>query len=168
MMADWIDILFKAFWCGCAAIGFAVLFNTPPRALLAIYLAGFLAGFLKFIVLDPAIGGGIILASAAGAAAVGFASIPIAHWRHVPPIVISIPAVIPLIPGSFAYRTMLGMINFIYETEVEVLTRTVHNGVMTLFIILVLSLGVTLPMLLFRIESVKQVRFTMPLWKKSQ
>lgn len=167
MMADWIDILFKAFWCGCAAFGFAILFNTPARALIAIYLCGFLAGFLKFIVLDPAVGGGIILASAVGAAAVGFASIPVSHWRHVPPIVISIPAVIPLIPGSFAYRTILGLINFIYETEVEVLTRTVHNGVMTLFIILVLSLGVTLPMLLFRIESVKKVRFTSPFRRKT-
>jgi uncharacterized membrane protein YjjB (DUF3815 family) len=167
MMADWIDILFKAFWCGCAAIGFAILFNTPARALIAIYLCGFLAGFLKFINLDPAVGGGIILASAVGAAAVGFASIPVSHWRHVPPIVISIPAVIPLIPGSFAYRTILGLINFIYETEVEVLTRTVHNGVMTLFIILVLSLGVTLPMLLFRIESVKKVRFTLPFRRKT-
>lgn len=167
-MADWIDILFKAFWCGTAAIGFAILFNTPARALFAIYLCGFLAGFLKFIVLDPVAGGGIILASAVGATAVGFASIPVSHWRHVPPIVISIPAVIPLIPGSFAYRTMLGLMNFIHETEVEVLTRTLHNAVMTLFIILVLSLGVTLPMLLFRIESVKMVRFTLPFRKKSQ
>ena len=158
MMLTWMDILPKAFWCGAAALGFAVLFNTPVRALFAIFLCGFMAGLIKFAIIHPSVGGGIILASLAGASAVGFASIPISHWRHVPPIVISIAAVIPLVPGSFAYRTMLGLIKFIHHTEVEVLTKTVHSGTMTLFIILVLSLGVTLPMLLFRIESVKKIR----------
>ena len=158
MMADWLQILSNAFWCGLAALGFAVLFNTPSRALFAIYLCGFIAGLIKFSIIQPAIGGGVIIASLAGASAVGFACIPFSHWRHVPPVIISIPAVIPLVPGSFAYRTMLGLIKFINHTEVEVLTRTVHNGAMTIFIIMVLALGVTLPMLLFRIESVKNVR----------
>lgn len=162
MMTDWMDIIFKAFWCGCAAVGFAILFNSPARALFAIFLCGTLAGFLKFAVLLPYVGGGIIMASAAGAAAVGFASIPVSHWRHVPPIVISIPSVIPLIPGSFAYQTILGLISFVSHTEMEVLTKTAHDGVMTFFIILALSLGVTLPMLLFRIESVKKVNYFVP------
>jgi uncharacterized membrane protein YjjB (DUF3815 family) len=157
-MTDWFEVLFKAFWCGWAALGFAVLFNTPVRALFAIYLCGFMVGLVKYIILQPAIGGGVILASLLAASTVGFASIPVAHWRHVPPVIISIPAVIPLVPGSFAYRSMLGMMKFINHTEVEVLTNTVHNGLMTVFIILVLSLGVTLPMLLFRIESVKKVK----------
>lgn len=162
MMPDWIDIIFKAFWCGCAAIGFAILFNAPQRALFAVFLCGSLAGFLKFSVLLPGIGGGIIMASAAGAAAVGFASIPVSHWRHVPPIVISIPSVIPLIPGSYAYKSILGLISFVSHTEAEVLTKTAYDGVMTFFIVLALSLGVTLPMLLFRIESVKKVNYSFP------
>ncbi|MCH6199527.1 threonine/serine exporter family protein [Aquiflexum sp. LQ15W] len=163
-----MDIVFKAFWCGCAAVGFAILFNSPARALFAVFLCGSLAGFLKFSVLLPGVGGGIIMASAAGAAAVGFASIPVSHWRHVPPIVISIPSVIPLIPGSFAYRTILGLISFVSNTEMEVLTKTAHHGVMTFFIILALSLGVTLPMLLFRIESVKKVNYSLPDWWKKK
>jgi uncharacterized membrane protein YjjB (DUF3815 family) len=159
-MTDWLEIVFKAFWCGWAALGFAVLFNTPVRALFSIYLCGFMVGLVKYLILQPAIGGGVILASLLAASAVGFASIPVAHWRHVPPVIISIPAVIPLVPGSFAYRSMLGMMKFVNHTEVEVLTGTVHNALMTVFIILVLSLGVTLPMLLFRIESVKKVKVT--------
>jgi uncharacterized membrane protein YjjB (DUF3815 family) len=166
-MVDWLDIVLKGFWCGVAAMGFAVLFNAPTRALLSIFLCAFVAGLIKFSIFNPVVGGGIILASALAATAVGFASIPVSHWRHVPPVVIGIPAVIPLIPGSFAYRTILGLINFIYNTEVEVLTRMVHNGLMTLFIILVLALGVTLPMLLFRIESVKNFRLS-TFFKKGQ
>jgi uncharacterized membrane protein YjjB (DUF3815 family) len=128
--------------------------------LVAIFVSALGAGLIKFAVFNPVVGGGIILASGLAASAIGFASIPLSHRRHVPPVVIGIPAVIPLIPGSFAYRTILGLIDFIYHTEVDVLTGTVYNGLMTLFIILVLALGVTLPMLLFRIESIKTFRFS--------
>jgi uncharacterized membrane protein YjjB (DUF3815 family) len=166
MIPDWIDIIFKAFWCGCAAMGFAILFNTPPRALFAIFLCGSLAGFFKFTLLLPDVGGGIILASAAGAAAIGFASIPVSHWRHIPPAVVSIPAVIPLIPGYYAYQTMLGLISFINQTDAALLISTAFNAAMTFFIILGISLGVTLPMLLFRIESVKKVNYSFPNWRK--
>jgi len=157
-MGEWLNILFSAFWCGVAALGFAVLFNTPSRGLPAIFLSAFVAGLLKFTVMLPEVTGGIILASLAGATAAGFISLPFSHWRHVPPMVISIPSVIPMVPGSLAYKTILGLLKFIYQTDAEVLTNTVHDGVLTLFIILALSLGVTLPMLLFRIETVKNVR----------
>jgi uncharacterized membrane protein YjjB (DUF3815 family) len=165
MMNLLLDILPKAFWCGCGALGFAVLFNTPGRALLPIYLCGFMAGFIKFSVLHPMAGGGPIIASMAAASAVGFASLPMAHWRHVPPVIISIPSVIPLVPGSAAYRTMLGLIKYIRQTDLDVLGETFHNGLLTLFIILALALGVTLPMLLFRIDSAKNVRLLKPGFK---
>jgi uncharacterized membrane protein YjjB (DUF3815 family) len=157
-MSDWLEILLKSFSCGWAAIGFAVLFNTPSRALFSIYACGFAAGFIKYMVMLPGIPGGVILASLLAATAVGFASIPVAHWRHVPPAIISIPSVIPLVPGSSAYRAMLGLIRFINHKEADVITDAVHHGLMTVFIILVLALGVTLPMLLFRIESVKKLK----------
>lgn len=167
-MIAWQEILLNACWCGVGAFGFAVLFNTPPRALLAIWCSGFIAGCVKFFIIDPAIGSGPILASLLAASAVGFVSIPIAHWRHVPPVTIAIPSVIPLVPGLFAYRTMLGLMKFISHTEVEVLTRMAYNAAMTLFIILSIALGVTLPMLLFRIESVKNfgIRILFNKWKK--
>jgi len=157
-MGEWLNILFSAFWCGVAALGFAVLFNTPSRGLPAIFLSAFVAGLIKFTIMLPEVTGGIILASLAGATAAGFISLPFSHWRHVPPMVISIPSVIPMVPGSLAYKTILGLLKFIYQTDAEVLTNTVHDGVLTLFIILALSLGVTLPMLLFRIETVKNIR----------
>jgi uncharacterized membrane protein YjjB (DUF3815 family) len=157
-MTDWLHILFNAFWCGCAALGFAILFNSPKRTLPAIYICGFVAGSVKYFILHPDIGGGITIASLLAASVIGFISIPISHKVHVPPIIMSIPAVIPLVPGSFAYRTMLGLIRFVNHSESEVLTGTVHYGIMTLFVIMALSIGVTLPMLLLRIESTKNLR----------
>lgn len=161
-MTTFLEILSSAFWCGCAALGFSILFNTPKAALVSVWLCGFMAGLIKFAVINPALGGGMLVASLLAASAVGIASIPFAHWCHVPPVIISIPAVIPLVPGSFAYRTMLGLIKFINNTDESVLNGTIHNAAMTLFILIALSIGVTLPMLLFRIESVKHVKVKFP------
>ena len=148
-MNEWYDIVSKALWCGFASLGFGVLFNTPPRTLLAIWSGGFLAGFAKFTSLQIIPGSGAILGSFIGAVLVGITSIPVAHLRHVPPMIFAIPSVIPLVPGVFAYRTMLGLMKLtgnIGSDYSQILSETIHNGVITLFVILALSLGVTVPM----------------------
>ena len=55
-MNEWFYIGLKAFWCGFAALGFGVLFNAPPRTLFAIWAGGFLAGFVKFALLQTGFG----------------------------------------------------------------------------------------------------------------
>ena len=148
---DWTLILGKSFWCGWGALGFGILFNVPPRTLFALWVGGAIGGLLKFSLMQLAFS--VVFASFAGAAAVGVLSIPIAHFRHVPPMIFAIPSVIPLIPGVFAYKTMLGLIKLTgnigpdYNT---VLAETVNNGAKTLFIILSLAMGVAIPMHVMR------------------
>ena len=158
-MNEWLYIGLKAFWCGFAALGFGVLFNAPPRTLFAIWVGGFLAGFVKFALLQT--GSGVIFCSFIAAVIVGIASIPVAHSRHVPPMIFAIPSVIPLVPGVFAYRTMLGLMKLtgnIGSEYSQVLSETVHNGVITLFVIMALSLGVAVPMHITK-DSVKKIRW---------
>lgn len=160
-MEIWLHIFEKAFWCGWAALGFSVLFNAPARALLPVWLCGFLAGLVKFSLMDQAIGSGIIMASFLASLSIGLVSIPIAHLRHVTPMIFTIPAVIPLVPGAFAYRTMLGLMKLAGKVGADfpnVLDDTVHNGVTTLFVILAISLGAAVPMHIMRKESVKNIR----------
>ena len=159
---DWLMILSKAFWCGWGALGFGILFNVPPRTLFAIWIGGAIGGLLKFSLLQ--LTAGVVLASFTGALAVGFSSIPIAHFRHVPPMIFAIPSVIPLIPGVFAYRFMLGLIKLtgnIGPDYSRILSETVNNGSKTLFIIMSLAMGVAVPMHLMRKESVKNIRLRM-------
>ncbi|GET22935.1 threonine/serine exporter family protein [Prolixibacter denitrificans] len=147
-------------WLGFAAIGFAVLFNVPQRALPVIWLVGALGGITKLVILH--FGGNIILASLAGATLVGFLSIPAAHSKHAPPLVFSIPAVIPMVPGAFAYRMMLGLIRLAGDTHADsysdILNSAVSNGLKTLFILLSLAAGVAIPMLVTRKESAKKMK----------
>ena len=151
MTETWI-IFAKAVCCGCAATGFAILFNTEKKVLPFIWMGGFLVGLVKFIFLSSLLGAGITLASFAGAITIGLIGIPIALKLNVPTVVVNIASVIPLVPGAFAYRTMLGLMKLtraIDEDYSRILSETVRNGVLTLFVIIAIAIGIVVPMIIF-------------------
>jgi uncharacterized membrane protein YjjB (DUF3815 family) len=162
---EWIkivEILEKAIWFGFGGVGFAILFNVPVRTLFAIWLLAALGGIAKLSLLF--LGANVILASLGGASIIGILSIPAAHGKHAPPLVFSIPAVIPMVPGVFAYRMMLGLIKLATDTTdtaySQVLSDTVSNGIKALFILMSLAVGVAIPMLIMRKSSVKHFKMT--------
>ncbi len=161
MAIELLMILEKGIWFGFAALGFAVLFNVPQRALLVIWLIGASGGLMKLILMQGNIG--IVMASFVGATLIGILSVYAAHNKHAPPLVFSIPAVIPMVPGAFAYRMMLGLIklagtNIASNSYSQTLAETTSNGLKALFILLVLAIGVAIPMLISRKETIKKIR----------
>lgn len=156
-----LDIITKSFWAGIAAIGFAILFNVPRRTLFAIGSLGFIGGLIKFTAMYFETG--IVFASFLGATVIGIISIKMAHLRNSPPLVFYTPSVIPMVPGFFAYKMMLGLIALttIENTDayLQTLVETVNNGAKMMFILISLGTGVAIPMLLSRKESVKKSKF---------
>ena len=156
-----LEILIKSFWAGIAAIGFAILFNVPRRTLLPIWCIGAMGGLIKFTAMNYEMG--VVFASFLGAVAVGVLAIQLAHMRNSPPLVFSIPSVIPMVPGIFAYKFMLGMIALtsIEKTDIylQTLIETVNNGSKMMFVLISLGTGVAIPMLLTRKESIKKSDF---------
>ncbi len=156
---EWILIFEKLIWFGFAAIGFAILFNVPVRALPWVFMMGAIGGISKVILMK--LGIDIILATFIGATVIGILSVYAAHLKHCPPLIFSIPAVIPMVPGAFAYRMMLGFIQLSGKPDgvySKVLESTINNGLKTFFILLCLAAGVAFPMLITRKESVKEFR----------
>ena len=158
---EWLFLLEKGIWFGVAAVGFAVLFNVPVRILLPIFIMGALGGLTKVVLLQFEIN--VIIASLFGATLIGFLSIAFAHSKHAPPPIFAIPAVIPMVPGIFAYRIMLGLIKLAtdidHASSNQILSETVHNGLKVMFILMSLAAGVGLPMLITRKDSAKEIRF---------
>lgn len=158
---EWITLLEKCIWSGLAALGFSVLFNVPQRTLLSIFAMGAAGGFVRVLFLE--FGANPVLAALAGATLVGILSISAAHNKHSPPLVFAIPAVIPMVPGVLAYRSMIGLIKLSGtlppESYAQVLYDTVSNGLKVMFILMSLAGGVAIPMLLTRKESAKHIRF---------
>lgn len=156
-----LELLTKGFWSGIAALGFAILFNVPKRTLLPIAAMGAIGGFIKFGAMF--LGVGIVFASFIGAIIIGVISIQMAHMKKSPPLVFSIPGVIPMVPGAFAYRMMLGLIALIDMSDtdayIETLIDTVNNGAKMIFILISLAIGVSMPLLISRKESIKKSKF---------
>jgi uncharacterized membrane protein YjjB (DUF3815 family) len=80
-------------------------------------------------------------------------SLLFARIIHCPAEVFSFPSLLPMIPGLFAYRTILSLIKFMQNTNPiknqGFIMDFFHNGITTLFILLALVVGVSLPVLLF-------------------
>ncbi len=158
---DYIALLEKGFWAGFAALGFAILFNVPQRTLLVIWAMGALGGIMKFFLLNLDVN--IVLASLAGATLIGILSIYAAHNKQAPPLVFSTPAVIPMVPGAFAYRMMLGCMTLAStptnsQTYLNTLAETTNNGLKAIFILIALSAGVAIPMLVTRKDTFKRIK----------
>lgn len=146
------------------AVGFALVFETPKKAL---WVAGLLGGLghciRTFLLFQFSIG--IVSATLAASLFIGLAGIFMAHRIHTPPVVFTLPACITMIPGLYAYRTMLGVIR-IYENgknetqdAVQILLDTCYNFILTALLLLCLAIGICVAMLLFRKKSVKEIRF---------
>ncbi|MFA8300193.1 MAG: threonine/serine exporter family protein [Hyphomicrobiales bacterium] len=147
-----VSIIEKIVWSGLAAAGFGVLFNIPKRTIIWVFFMGAIAGAFKFTLLHY--GHGIVVASFVAAAVIGFLSIPISSSMHTGPFVMSIPSVIPMIPGYFGYKTLLGILKMALARDVlssqSDFFIVMHNGLKLFFVLLALSIGISLPWLALR------------------
>lgn len=145
---------------GIASLGFAVLFNAPVRTLLYIVLLGALGGITKLILVEN--GFNLIFATFFAATFVGTLSHAAGWLKSAPPIVFSIPASIPMIPGIYLYKMMIGLIklgnNNIDNAYASIASETLHNGLLALFTLLSLALGAALPLLIVRKKSSKELK----------
>jgi len=157
---EWFSFFEKGIWFGFAALGFAILFNVPPRTLVIVWLLAAVGGLTKLLMLHFDIG--VVMASFGGASVIGILSIPAAHNKHAPPLVFAIPAVIPMVPGVFAYKMILGLIKLAGDPNTslypQILSETVNNALKVLFILMSLAVGVAIPMLITRKNSIKDIK----------
>ena len=144
-------IVIDALMAAIAATGFAVISN-PSRK--AIFVSAFLAAIghgLRFTLIKSGLE--ISLATFVAASCIGLLSVLFARIIRCPAEVFSFPSLLPMIPGLFAYRTILSLIKFMQSTDPVknqgFMMDFFHNGLTTTFILFALVVGVSLPVLLF-------------------
>lgn len=145
-------LLHDAFWSGLAASGFAVLFNVPPRTLIGCFVCGASGHVLRaFLVVS---GVSLEFGTLAGAVLVGLLAVLFGRRWHVPPPVFSITGSIPMVPGVFAFSTILGVVDLINATDAAAqsaaLVEVSINAFRAALILTAIAAGITLPSLLFR------------------
>ena len=126
-----------------------MIFNCPPRLLWAVAIGGIIAICTRNLVsLGPSTNNlgldqGAVIGSFVGSAVISIICTRIMHIVHAPHQCISIPSVIPMIPGVLMYRSLLAFINL--HGVVGEVTNAFFNGINSALIILCISLGVAVP-----------------------
>lgn len=159
MMA--IDVLRDVFFSMFVALGFALLFETPKKGLFVAALLGGLGHAIRFVMLQ--LDFGLVTSTLCGTVFIGFVGIFCAHRISTPPVVFTLPACITMIPGLYAYKTMLGCIRIYEKGSVAtdhsaLLQDTVYNFILTSSLLFCLAIGICIAALIFRKKSVKDIR----------
>jgi uncharacterized membrane protein YjjP (DUF1212 family) len=149
----------KLIFGGVTSLGFALMFNTPKRALWTVFILGAVGYLIKFILFKE-LDMNLILAIFIASSFVGISGMYFAHRTHTPPIIFMIPAVINMIPGLISYEFMMGMIDWISNDKgqkppVEEVIQTFSYGISTVFILFALAFGVAFPVVVFKSYTVK-------------
>ena len=104
---------YEAIAAAVSAMGFSTIFSIPRRLLPVVAVGGIIAVcFRNFVNLGPSNGNigldmGLSIGSLAGSALISIIVIKARHWFHTPHQCITIPSVIPMVPGVLMYRALL-------------------------------------------------------------
>nr|WP_086939657.1 threonine/serine exporter family protein [Thaumasiovibrio occultus] len=131
------------------AVGFAMVFNVPVKALKFCAIGGAVGHMVRYLLMDAA-GMSIEMASFIAASCIGFLGV---YWSQrflAHPKVFTVAAIIPMVPGVFAYKAMIALVEINHlGYSVALQTTLVENLLKALFTIAGLALGLALPGLLF-------------------
>ncbi|MBP3537179.1 MAG: threonine/serine exporter family protein [Muribaculaceae bacterium] len=150
-----IDVFEDGLFAAIAAIGFSSISNTPRRAYLTCALIAAAGHSIRYVLTMPDFGGlHIIPASMVASFATGLLAVLFAPRIKCPAEVCFFPALLPMIPGMYAYRTIEALLSCLYHTREEVFGHyfylLAYNGLTCSFIILGMVVGATIPVFLFK------------------
>ena len=132
-----------------SAMGFSMIFNIPKRLLPVVAVGGIIAVCTRnFVNLGPSnnnvgLDQGLIIGSLVGSSLISIICIKAVHVFHTPHHILSIPSVIPMVPGVLMYRALFGLIEM--QGIVGELTEAFSNGVKASLTILCIAIGVAIP-----------------------
>ncbi|WP_055096561.1 MULTISPECIES: threonine/serine exporter family protein [Bacteroidales] len=147
-----IDILSDAFFAALAGIGFGAISDPPMRAFPSIAILAAIGHACRYCLMTF-LGFDIATASLFGAVIIGFGSLWLGGKIYCPMTVLYIPALLPMIPGKFAYNMVFSLLMFLQTMDTpaeraKYMEMFFSNGIVTSSVIFMLAVGATLPIFL--------------------
>ena len=163
MMTYLFNILQDGFFAAIAAIGFASISNPPRQAYKYCALIAALGHATRYVLTHNAYGEmHLIGASFIASLVIGVLTVFLAPRAKCPAETFSFPALLPMIPGMYAYRTIEALLLCLTNQEEHAFNHYFYllsyNGLTCTFIILGMVVGATLPIFLFKNTSFKATR----------
>lgn len=150
-MSGWLLEL----WAAPAALGFALLFNVPPRSLVACCTLAVIGHATRKGVVD--FGGDIVLGTLLGGVVISIAAEWWARSHDMVPTVYSVSAAIPMVPGTFMYKAIQGLLGIAtmaklppeiaQQTAQQLLMEASVNAIKASMILMALAFGIAAPIL---------------------
>lgn len=155
------EILQDALFAAIAAIGFAAISRPPRRAYLwcaLIAAAGHSARFVLMNCCDMH----IAAASAIASFIVGMMAVFLSPVAKMPAETCFFPALLPMIPGMYAYRAFGGLAMCVLHDNTDsfdhYFSLFAQNSIVCLCILLGMVVGATLPIFIFKKTSFRATR----------
>jgi uncharacterized membrane protein YjjB (DUF3815 family) len=147
------ELLMDGLLAAMAGIGFGAISHPPKRAFLYIGILSAIGHALRYYLMH-ALQIDIAAASFCASLVIGLFTLWFGRLTYCPMTVLYIPALLPMVPGMYAYKTVFGLMMFMQHLKDEALApkylqETFSNGVVTVSTVFLLALGATLMIFLF-------------------
>jgi uncharacterized membrane protein YjjB (DUF3815 family) len=100
-----MTLLWRAVACFAGGCGYGILFNNPLRTVLVVAILTMVGNEIRLALHD--LGFGLPSATFFGALAVGLGASLVREPLHVPRIALTVPSIIMMVPGLYAFQTIV-------------------------------------------------------------
>lgn len=148
------DIISDGLFAAIAAMGFGSISDPPMRAFPYIAILAAVGHATRYCLMTF-LGVDIASASLIAAFIIGTGSVWFGRKVFCPMTVLYIPALLPMVPGTYAYKTVFSLIMFLQEISSptqgsEYLQSMIYNASVSFSVIFMLAVGATVPVFLLR------------------
>lgn len=158
-----LEIIEDGFFAAIAAVGFSSISNPPRRTYPYCALIAAVGHSVRYVLMsDAGFSLHIIPSSAMAAFCIGLLSVFLSPKAKCPAEACFFPALLPMIPGMYAYRTVTALLLCLCHDEEQAFSHyfylLAYNGLTCTVIVLGMVIGVTVPMFLFKNTSFQATR----------
>lgn len=156
-----LQALIDALFAAIVGVGFAFISNSPKRILPFVALLAAISHSSRFIIIYFN-SFSIVIATLFASFLAGILGMFFAKKIKVPAEIIAFPSLLPMIPGNYAYKSILALFSFINSTDdgqkIKLLMVFFDNALSTIGIALALGVGVSMTLLIFYEQSFMMTR----------
>lgn len=159
----WIQILQDGLFAAIAAIGFAAISRPPKRAYLYCAIIAAVGHASRYMLMSQELAGmHIIPATLCASFIIGMLAVFLSPVVHAPAETCLFPALLPMIPGIYAYKAFGGLAMCILCDQPSAFQNSLflfaHNALTCGTVLLVMVIGATIPIFIFKKVSFQATR----------
>lgn len=147
------DVFIDGLFAALAGVGFASISNPPRMALVACAFMAALGHATRFCLMSY-LDVRIAFASLAGGVVIGLLGVPLARKACCPVEACTLPALLPMVPGMYAYRSVQALLQCLRQTDEAVFMHHFYllsfNFLTCVITILLMGVGAAIPTFVMR------------------